>query len=127
MNKSCKYIVSLLAVFMLLMFVPAYAEALLLEEGEILIPAGVYSDTSTYDSVAPYTAYENGKKALEAENPNGYAMLASSAKRGCNQARIYLAQVFTPAKSDLNKVKICIVPENEYGPMDVTATPFISD
>ena len=111
MNKNCKCIMSLLAVFMLLMLAPAYAEAL--EEGEILIPAGVYSDTSTYDSVAPYTAYENGKKALEANNPNGYAMLASSAKRGCNQARIYLAQVFTPAKSDLNKVKICIVPENE--------------
>ncbi|MCR5661405.1 MAG: sel1 repeat family protein [bacterium] len=84
-----------------------------LQEGEILIPAGIYNNSSAYDSLAPYAAYESGKKALEEQNPNGYAMLASSARRGCNQARMYLAKIFMPADSPLNGTNISIVLEGK--------------
>lgn len=80
----------------------------------LLIPAGIYmGDTSAYDSLVPYAAYENGKKAIEQYNPNGYAMLSSSARRGCNQARLYLAQVFMPADHPLNSTGISFVLENK--------------
>lgn len=85
----------------------------ILLEGEILIPAGIYNNSSAYDSLAPYAAYESGKKALEEDNPNGYAMLASSARRGCNQARMYLAKIFMPADSPLNDTNISIVLEDK--------------
>ena len=114
MRKIRFLLVALMAVA--LFALPAVAEESQ-QEGEILIPAGVYADTDTYESLAPYTAYDNGKKALEENNPNGYAMLTSSARRGCNQARIYLAQVFMPADHELNGVGKTIVPEDEELPL----------
>ncbi len=110
MREYRNYLILLIVAAALI--VPAWAEAGA-SDGEIIIPQGVYSDTSTYDSVAPFTAYENGKKALADNNPNGYAMLASSARRGCNQARMFLAQIFMPADHELNRAHISIVPENE--------------
>ncbi|MCR5661437.1 MAG: sel1 repeat family protein [bacterium] len=109
MQNNRNYLILLIVAFAFI--APSLAEADT-NAWEIIIPQGVYSDNTTYDSIAPYTAYENGKKALSENNPNGYAMLASSAKRGCNQARMILAQIFMPADHELNSTHISIVPEN---------------
>ncbi|MDO5295783.1 MAG: tetratricopeptide repeat protein [bacterium] len=66
------------------------------EQGMIFIPAGVYSDTKRYDSLKPYDAFTKGRQACLEGNAEGYALLDSSARRGCNHAKLCLAYGFLP-------------------------------
>ncbi|MBQ7501181.1 sel1 repeat family protein [bacterium] len=68
----------------------------------LTVSAAVYQNTSQYDSLKPYEAYTQGKAALENGDASGYALLESSARRGCNQAKMLLAKYFLPADHPLN-------------------------
>ncbi len=69
---------------------------------EIRVPIAIYTHTKQYDNIKPYDAFTRGKQACEKGNPHGYALLESSARRGCNQAKIVLAQALLPAGHKLN-------------------------
>ena len=66
------------------------------EQGMLFVPAGVYNDTKRYDSLKPYDAYTQGKQACLDGDAQGYALLDSSARRGCNHAKLCLAYGFLP-------------------------------
>ncbi|MDO5296827.1 MAG: tetratricopeptide repeat protein [bacterium] len=74
-------------------------------KGEFFIPAEIYTKTKKYDSLKPYDAFTRGKQACEKGDPQGYALLESSARRGCNHAKIVLAQALLPAGHKLNTGK----------------------
>ncbi|MDO5297106.1 MAG: tetratricopeptide repeat protein [bacterium] len=66
------------------------------ETNEILVPIDIYTQTKQYDNLKPYDAFTRGKQACGNGDPQGYALLESSARRGCNQAKIVLAQALLP-------------------------------
>ncbi len=67
------------------------------EQGLLYIPAAIYTDTKRYDNLKPYDAFVRGKQACEKGDPKGYALLESSARRGCNHAKLSLACALLPA------------------------------
>ncbi len=67
----------------------------------IFVPANTYTSTSQYDDLKPYDAFTRGKQACEKGDPQGYALLESSARRGCNHAKILLAHSLLPAEHKL--------------------------
>ena len=71
--------------------------------GEIRVPAEIYTNTKQYDNLKPYDAFTRAKQACGYGDPKSYALLESSARRGCNQAKICLAYSLLPAKHKLNK------------------------
>ncbi|MBQ7567506.1 SEL1-like repeat protein [bacterium] len=66
------------------------------EQGVLFVPAGVYTNTKRYDSLKPYDAFTQGKQACLKGDAQGYALLDSSARRGCNHAKLCLAYGFLP-------------------------------
>ncbi|MDO5297605.1 MAG: tetratricopeptide repeat protein [bacterium] len=62
----------------------------------ISIPAEIYTNTKQYDNIKPYDAFTRGNQACAVGDPKGYALLESSARRGCNHAKIVLAWHFYP-------------------------------
>ncbi|MDO5296823.1 MAG: tetratricopeptide repeat protein [bacterium] len=76
------------------------------EQGMLYIPAEIYTNTKQYDNLKPYDAFTRGKQACEKGNPQGYALLESSARRGCNHAKLYLAYALLPHGHKLSKDSI---------------------
>ncbi|MBQ7568992.1 SEL1-like repeat protein [bacterium] len=72
------------------------------EQGCIFVPTDIYSSTKQYDCLKPYDAYTRGKQAVTQGDPKGYALLESSARRGCNHAKLILACTLLPAGHKLN-------------------------
>ena len=64
--------------------------------GEIIVPAELYTNTKQYDNIKPYDAYTRGLQSLGQGDPKSYALLESSARRGCNHAKISLAWLIMP-------------------------------
>ncbi|MDO5297108.1 MAG: tetratricopeptide repeat protein [bacterium] len=76
---------------------PLYAQEPAAKAGEVItVSADTYTNTAKYDDLKPYDAYTRGKQACEKGDPQGYALLESSARRGCNHAKIYLAHSLLP-------------------------------
>ncbi len=76
---------------------PLYAQQPVAKTTQVItVPAGTYTNTARYDDLKPYDAYARGKQACEKGNSQGYALLESSARRGCNHAKIYLAHSLLP-------------------------------
>lgn len=67
----------------------------------IFVPVNTYTNTSQYNDLKPYEAFTRGKQACEKGDPQGYVLLASSARRGCNHAKILLAHSLLPAEHKL--------------------------
>lgn len=65
-------------------------------KGEFFIPAEIYTNTKQYDNLKPYDAYTRGLQTLGQGDPKSYALLESSARRGCNHAKIWLAWLIMP-------------------------------
>ncbi len=66
------------------------------KQGTLFVPASVYADTKRYDSLNPYEAFSRGKQACLNGDAQGYALLESSARRGCNHAKLCFAYGFLP-------------------------------
>ncbi len=69
----------------------------------IRVPTEIYTNTKKYDNLKPYDAFTRGKQACGDGDPKGYALWESSARRGCNQAKMCLAFALLPPGHKLNK------------------------
>ncbi|MBQ7501967.1 sel1 repeat family protein [bacterium] len=69
--------------------------------GLLPVSVSIYQNTAQYDGLKPYEAYVQGKAAIEKNDPKGYALLESSARRGCNQGKVAFAECFLPPGSSL--------------------------
>ncbi len=66
------------------------------EQGVLFVPASIYTNTKKFDGLKPYDAFTRGRQACQNGDPQGYALLDSSARRGCGHAKLCLAYGFLP-------------------------------
>ena len=60
----------------------------------LTVSKDIYLNTALYDDLKPFDAYTLGAAAVSKGDPKGYALLESSARRGCSHAKLTLANLF---------------------------------
>ncbi|MCR4784587.1 MAG: hypothetical protein K6A35_08760 [bacterium] len=88
----------LLSVLLTLLLTAGKADVVYAElvDGKLLIPSSIYLNTAQYDNLKSYEAYTQGQEVLKKEDPKSYALLESSSRRGCNQAKMLFANCMLP-------------------------------